>query len=221
MRVFLLMAAALVGSAAIASGQARADDIPYPCCGYNATTYTFYASGTGDVIAYFAGSTAGFDNRLGLLVNGVSTGFGYGLDNHSSTVGDSFDLGPAHQGDVLTFVLDNISLGKFAYSDPSMNLSYDNGPARGTSDGHNHVYATTYTATSPVLDHIPSGTFVAFEDLPFPGSDYNYNDETFVFPGAQTTPPPPAAPEPGAWAMLLLGMAGLGGALRSVRRQPA
>jgi hypothetical protein len=25
------------------------------------------------------------------------------------------------------------------------------------------------------------GTFVAFEDLPFPGSDFNYNDEDFVF----------------------------------------
>ena len=43
------------------------------------------------------------------------------------------------------------------------------------------MYSTSYTATSPRLAGVPVGTYVAFEDLPFPGSDFNYYDENFVF----------------------------------------
>src|SRR3954447_6442582 len=63
---------------------ARADAIPYPTAGVvNSEVYTFTAGATGDIIAYFAGSTAFFDNQLGLLVDGVDTGK-VGLDNHTS-----------------------------------------------------------------------------------------------------------------------------------------
>jgi hypothetical protein len=176
-RALQAIAAGLVlvaGSAQVA----RADAIPYPNSGTpNPITYTFTASATGDIMAYFAGSTAGYDNELGLLVNGVSTGV-IGLDNHSSPIGLSLDLGHANAGDTLVFVLQNNSVGLDAYSDPSMNVSYD---FPGDTLGHNHVYSTPYTATSPVLDSIPVGTFVAFEDLQFPSSDFNYNDEDFVF----------------------------------------
>ena len=156
---------------------ARADAIPYPNSGTpNTTAYSFTASTTGDIMAYFAGSTAGYDNELGMLVNGVSTGV-IGLDDHSSFVGQQLDLGHANAGDTLVFVLQNNSVGMNAYSDPSMNVGYD----FDGSVGHNHIYSTAYTATAPILGSIPAGTFVAFEDLQFPNADFNYNDEDFVF----------------------------------------
>ena len=187
---------------------AFADAIPYPSVGTpNPITYTFTATTTGDVIAYFAGSTAAYDNELGLLVNGISSGV-IGLDNHSSSLGQSLDLGHANAGDTLVFVLQNNTLGMKAYSDSSLNVAYDiNG-----SVGHNHVYSTPYTATSPIFDSIPVGTFVAFEDLQFPNSDFNYNDEDFVF--TNVTGSPTTVPEPGTLFLFGTGLLGLGKAVK-------
>jgi len=162
-------------AAGVASAQiAFADIIPYPTPGLlNATTYSFTASSDGDLVAYFAGSTAGYHNQLGVLVNGVDTGL-YGLDDHASFLGQSLDFGHVNAGDSLVFVLKVFDLGHNWYSDQSLN-----------SDGVNHVYATPYTATSVTSDGIPlgiipPGTYVAFEDLPG-GGDRNYHDENFVF----------------------------------------
>lgn len=205
---FLLV---VIGSAALALsiGQlAFADAIPYPTPGIvNPVTYTFTATTTGTITAYFAGSTAAFDNRLGLLVNGVSTGV-VGLDNHSSFLGQSLNLGSVNAGDTLVFVLVDLTLGKNAYSDPSMNVAYDS-PGYGGS--HNHVYATPYTGTGPIIDSIPPGTFVSFEDLPFPGSDFNYNDEDFVFTNVTANN---RVPEPSSLMLFGTGLIGAAGALR-------
>ena len=70
----------------------------------NTAGYTFTAAADGDIIAYFAGSTAGFDLRLGLMVNGTLTTAGLALDDHTSAIGQSFDFGPVKAGDTLTFV---------------------------------------------------------------------------------------------------------------------
>src|SRR5262249_13833157 len=138
--------AAIAGSAQLAQAQ-----IPYPNVGsYNPDTYTFTASSTGDIIAYIVGGfSAGYENRLGLEINGVPTGV-VGLDNHSSGVGDSLDLGHANAGDTLTFVLHNLSLGKLAYSDPSLNGGYD---APGYPL-HNHIYSTDYNG-NPAFPGVP------------------------------------------------------------------
>lgn len=186
---------------AFVAGGARfayADAIPYPNPGtLNPITYTFTAAATGHVIAYFAGSTASFDNQLGLLDNGVLTASGFGLDNHTSAIGQSFDLGQVTAGDTLVFVLQIQSTpGRNVFSDPSMNGAYDS-PHAST----NHIYSTPYTATSPVFAGIPVGTFVSFEDLPFNSSDLNYNDEDFVFTNVATRTT--AAPEP--TSLLLIG----------------
>src|SRR6478609_1889513 len=87
--------ALLLGLATVA----RADVIPYSTPGaVNAATYSFTASTTGNIIAYFAGSTAGFTNELGMRVNGVPTGI-FGLNNQTSAVGDSLNLGSVQAGD--------------------------------------------------------------------------------------------------------------------------
>jgi len=155
---------------------AVAGTIPYPNAGtLNSTTYAFTASNTGDVIAYFAGSTASYDNQLGMLINGVQSSSGFGLDNHTSALGLAFNLGHVTKGDTLVFDIKVISLGgAYCYSDPSMNSAYDNG-----GPGLNHVYSTPYSGGS-LGNNIPNGTFVSFEDLRG-GGDKNYNDEDFVF----------------------------------------
>ncbi|MBS0445337.1 MAG: PEP-CTERM sorting domain-containing protein [Proteobacteria bacterium] len=197
--------------AALTQG-ARADAIPYPSAGtYNATAYTFTAAATGDVVAYFVGGAgAGYENQVGLMINGVLSSVGFGLDNHASGVGDSLDFGPANAGDTLTIVLHNLSLAQDAYSDPSLNVAYD---APGAT-GHNHVYSTAYTATAPVFAGVPAGHYVAFEDEPFPSSDYNYDDGSYVFTNVNVAA---AVPEPATGALLLLGAVAVGASARRRR----
>lgn len=192
-------AAACMLAIGFAQSARAVDAIPYPNVGtYNPISYSFTAATTGEVTAYFiGGGGAGYENVMGLLVNGVQTPAGFGLNNHTSSVGDSFDLGPVTAGDSLVFVMDNHTLGMKAYSDPSMNVAYD---TPGVT-GHNHIYSTPYTATSPLFGGVPVGAYVAFEDIPFPGADFNYNDESFVFTNVGTISS--NVPEPGSMALLL------------------
>lgn len=190
--------AALAAAAFGFSGSAVAGPIPYPNSGTeNPGLYNFTAATTGDITAYYYGSTAGYTNELTLLINGVETGI-QGLNNHASAHGQSLVLGHANAGDSLVFKMVNISPGGVGpwYSDKSLNW-----------DGINHVYATSFGGDSA----IPTGTFVGFEDLP-QGGDLNYNDETFVFTNVSTNVPEPAT--------LLLTSLGLGVmSLRSRRKK--
>jgi len=200
----------------------------------NKTTYSFTASATGDIDAYFAGSTAKYDETLTMLVNGVATGV-VGLDNHTSGIGQMLDLGHATAGATITFLINVANTGNTWSSNPALN-----------SDGANHVFSAAYAGG----DHgIPAGTYVGFEDLSDGHSDWNYHDETFVFTDVSTvvTPPPgqsgdqgpgpktpsapqspttpgisptAAVPEPGTWGLMLAGFGFAGGALRLARRRP-
>ena len=198
MKLKTTLAAALL--ATTAAGSAFADAIPYPGSGTaNAVTYTFTAAATGTVNAYYLGSTAGYTEYLGLLINGVDSGV-TGLQNHGATpatlVGQQLDFGAVNAGDVLTFYTYVYDINTTWYSDVSLN-----------SDGVNHVYSTTYSGPDA-----PAGTYVAFEDL-IGGGDLNYHDETFVFTNVATTP---SIPEPANLALL---MAGLGLVATVARRR--
>jgi hypothetical protein len=117
-------------------------------------------------------------------------------------------MGHVTAGDTLVFADDVLSTDGIVYSDPTLNVPYD-----GSVTNHNHVYSTSATA-GQVSALIPAGTYVGFEDLSFPNSDYNYFDDTFVFTNVSTTTS--GVPD----ASTTLSLLGLGvGALAAARRK--
>jgi hypothetical protein len=200
----LLGASALSAALGFASG-ASAGIIPYPNPGtVNPDVYTFTATSTGEIEAFFVGSNASLDENIGLYVNGVSTGL-TGLNNHTSSQGDMVNLGLAHAGDTLTFVMyippaTGSPLPAFTWSsDPTQN-----------SDLTQHVYSTDVTAGQAYVGS-PTGTYVGWEDLPHGSSDEDYNDDQYIFVNVSST-----VPEASTWAMMLAGFGGL--ALAGFRR---
>jgi hypothetical protein len=172
--VKLLLVAALASS-----GVAKAVPTPYSPAGtQNTEVYTFTAKYTGDVVGYFAGSTANYQNDMSLLVNGIASG-GHGLNNQTSVYGQAFNFGSVTAGDVLVFVLTNILPGGIGpwYSQTNLN-----------SDLVNHVYSAAYAGDSL----IGAGTYVAFEDLNN-GGNFNYDDISFVFSNVNTQIPEPTS----------------------------
>ena len=185
-----------------ASG-ARAQSIPYPDAGtVNPVEYSFTATSTGDLVAYdFAQSGASFDEQLGLLVNGVDTGIN-GLDDHNSQEGDPLNFGMVHAGDVLTFYI-NVETGGQG------NFTYYSNTAL-NNDGLNHVYSALWAGGLPPGGTValPAGIYLGFEDAsPVNNgfSDFNYQDEQFVFTDTSVS----VVPEPATWLGLLTGLGGL------------
>lgn len=193
--------AALLVTFGIGAPAVHASTIPYPNAGtINPVIYNFTAATGGDVMGFFFGFNAADVDAVEMLVNGVATPAGFGFVNQTSTVGQSFDFGTVNAGDVITFVLRNTSTGTDLSSIPTSN-----------ADGDQHIYSTDFAGNGT----IPAGTYVAFEDLlASQGSDFDYNDDSFVFTNLATT----TTPIPAALPLFLSGLS-LGGVLVWRRRK--
>jgi hypothetical protein len=177
---------------------AVAAPLPYADSGVeNTAEYTFTATTTGDIVAYFVGKGgAVYNNTVSMSVNGVSTGT-YGLPNQSSSYGQSFILGSANAGDTIVFSINVLDTGENWYSAKSQN-----------TDAGNHVYSSAFSGEEAL---IPSGVYVAFEDLTKGVSDFNYLDEQLVVTNITSAP---AVPVPAAAWLLGSGLLGLAGVTR-------
>jgi hypothetical protein len=76
-------------------------------------------------------------------------------------------------------------------------------------NGDSHAYFTAFSGTIGAYGTI-NGTYVGMEDLPANQSDWDYNDDTFVFTSVDAAP----TPEPTSFALLGTGLVGAAGALR-------
>ncbi len=180
--------------------------IPYCNIGTIAPTNVFTASSTGDITGFFvqggAASGGGAADLDFVRMLDVTTGTmsPWLFNNQTTTTGTSADFGFANTGDTLVFELENVTLGGLIFaSDPSL-----------SEDGVNHAYATSFSGG--VLNGVlfPAGTYVGMEDLPNGESDWNYNDDSFVFTGVTAT----TTPEPGTLVLFGSGALGLLGFMR-------
>jgi hypothetical protein len=113
--------------------------IPFPNAGViNPNTYVFTTAATGDIISYYYSSNAGDTDEIVMSVNDSPVG-SFGLNNHTSSIGMPYSIGSVNAGDVITFVLRDLTTGTDISSNPAFN-----------------------------------------KDLA-QGSNYDYNDDSFVF----------------------------------------
>ncbi len=117
----------------------------------NPAVYSFVATGA-DVVAIFAGTTAGDTDILEMSVNGgpyiMST-----LSNKGS-VGATYNFGFVPAGAIVTFAIFNETTGQTLSSNAALNHDHDQ-----------HVWSYTYAQGAVAL---------YFEDLLASGSDFNY-----------------------------------------------
>jgi hypothetical protein len=189
-----LLAAALITGGMCAGTASQAGTIPYPTGGIiNPAVYSFTASATGSVTGFFFGFTAADVDSIEMLVNGVPSLAGFGFVNQTSVVGSSFNFGNVTAGDTITFLLRNSTTSTDISSNPTLN-----------ADLTQHIYSTDFGGNGT----IPAGTYVAFEDLlASQGSDFDYNDDSFVFTNlAQVS----GTPIPGALPLFMSGLGALG-----------
>lgn len=202
---FKLLASLIFSAAAATASAASINDTPYPTPGTETYAYTFSAANTGDISAYFFGSSADYTSRLGLKVNGAikgTTGL-YNKDygsNLEATTGQQLSFGSVNAGDTLEFFIEVLTTGN-VWSSVALN----------NSEGMHHVYATNYdaSATNALSQISVNGTYIGFEDLgKFDATqDLDYNDLQFVFTNV-------AVPEPAGLGLLGLGLIALGFARR-------
>jgi hypothetical protein len=173
-----------------------ADQIPYANVGTVAPTVALTAASTGNVMGYFYSASAGDTDYVRLYDVTTNTYSAWLFDNQTPGADTPQVFLSVNAGDTLVVELENTNLGDMILSsDPSY-----------SADGVNHAYVTAFSGDKG----IPSGTFIGMEDLPKGISDFDYNDDTFVF----TNIDPPGVPEPGSLALLGTGVLSAAGIVR-------
>ena len=183
---------------------AHASSLSYPNIGIAAPQVTLKAAGTGDVYGYFVqGGAASFGTAIDtdyMSLEDITTGtVSSGLFNNQTTAaGTVADFGHVDAGDSLAFLLYDVST-------KSVTSTY--APFSGVLLNHGYVASFGGGALNGVT--IPAGTFIGMEDrLASQHSDFNYNDDTFVFTDVSQTP------EPSGLILLGTGVLGFAGYLR-------
>ena len=196
---------ALLAFLAAGSLFAVADTIPYANAGTIATQSTLTAAATGNITGYFVSQSAGDDDSIRMI--DVNTGWisDYFFPNHSTTAGATADFGSVNAGDTLVFELYNYATNQLFASDAAYSV-----------DGVNHAYTTAFAGGDLGGTIFPAGTYVGMEDLPNGSSDFDYNDDAFLFTNVGVAPhgDPSPVPEPGSLLLLGTGALGAAGAVR-------
>ncbi len=143
-----------------------------------------FVQGTGDVVAEFLGSSAGYDNTLFLHTPGPHEHI---FRNHTTPVGTQYNLGGFPVGTELVFGIHARDAG----------YNYYSGPGGDNPDGIPHAVVDDMYA--------PNTTWVGFEDL-YGGGDKDYNDVMFAFHNVGSHVP---VPEPSTLLLLASGFGGL------------
>lgn len=204
MRLHLLVLASIL---AAGSSPLFADSFtPYGSVGSIApASVVTFAGGTG-ITAYFYSVSAADTDTISVYDETTHSYLSpQGVFNNQAaiTVGSTvtFTSATLHTGDVLAFELFNTSYkGDIFASDPSL-----------STDGVDHAYLTAFSGPIPDITGNITGTFVGMEDLPNGSSDFDYNDDTFVFTNVAPTA---ATPEPSSFLLFGTGLIGAAGALR-------
>jgi uncharacterized protein DUF4114/PEP-CTERM motif-containing protein len=180
--------------------------VPYSNVGHpdSPSTITFNgATGTG-ITAYFYSASAADTDTISIFDATSGTFLSpQGVFNNQApiTVGSTvtFTSPSLHNGDTLVFDLYNTSFpGDVFSSNP------------GTSpDGDSHAYFSSFSGAIGSFGTI-NGTYVGMEDLPAGQSDFDYNDDTFVFTSVNAA----HTPEPSSFVLFGTGLLGAAGALR-------
>jgi PEP-CTERM motif len=199
-----------------------ADPVPYANIGQVAPTTLITASETGDIIGYFVQASAAHTDTVRML--DVTTGYtsAWFFPNQTTAVGTAADFGFVSAGDALVFEINDVTT----------NNIYANNPTY-SDDGVNHAYITPFAGGTLYGQAQPSGIYVGMEDLTARVSDFDYNDDTFLFTNnasksstfnktssfsrtlvQTTTTTPDPTPEPSTLLLLGTGMLCLAGALR-------